>query len=395
MRHRILFVHVMINAIIQRIRKIKNDIFSVRSFPQNIESFKEYVSSIDDKQLDDVDRSYLSFSIRMKYSGYSIFRLFAIYSYYTISLIGLILLIFFRRKINIITPQSNIYYKVSNNQGILPKRFMYSTNIHMVEMGAGMLWDKDIELIIKTCIRKRYINVGFIFECLFSLLNYAYIVKVYNPQNIITSYESAPAVSILTKYCSQKKVRHINIMHGEKLYTMNNILGHFDIMYVWDEYYIDLFQKLRYKCNEYLIENPWSQLDLPNPNDLHDITLYLNYVKYEDIQHIREIVHKVKQRKQSIYVRMHPSQFNSNFHREIEKFVHVEDITITSIFQSLSNTKYVLSQYSTVLFQGYSLGKEIVIDDMTNKSQFEKLSKCNYIMLSKPHKLLSDFVSEL
>lgn len=67
---------------------------------------------------------------------------------------------------------------------------------------------------------------------------------------------------------------------------------------------------------------------------------------------------------------------------------------IASIEQSILRTKCAVSLYSTVLLQASINGVAVVIDDLTAPERFVQLKSLRYIMLDKPHGLLSALLQE-
>ena len=63
-----------------------------------------------------------------------------------------------------------------------------------------------------------------------------------------------------------------------------------------------------------------------------------------------------------------------------------------SIFDSINKTDKIVSRFSTVLFQAYSMNKKIVIDNVSDIEQYNKLKEVGYIMIEKEHELLSDIL---
>ena len=57
--------------------------------------------------------------------------------------------------------------------------------------------------------------------------------------------------------------------------------------------------------------------------------------------------------------------------------------------ESISNADYIIGSYSTVLVQAYLAGKNVVMDDITFKKQFEKLADMKYILSQKKSLKLS------
>ena len=177
-------------------------------------------------------------------------------------------------------------------------------------------------------------------------------------------------------------------MHGEKLFSPLNVFGCFDMMYVWDEYYESLFQQLKYSVKYYEIENPWEKVILPKPNCLIDYTFYMNYETKKTLTYTVKIARELQNKGYSVRIRLHPSQLKEKKLISIVPTFMIDNGE-KNILQSIANTNYCVSRYSTVLYQAYSCRKHIVIDDITSEQEYKKLREQKYIMLNKEHLLLS------
>ena len=93
-----------------------------------------------------------------------------------------------------------------------------------------------------------------------------------------------------------------------------------------------------------------------------------------------------------IAVRPHPIYTPPEAMRNFQGFL-LEDRSI-SIEQSILRTKCAASLYSTVLLQALINGVPVVIDDLTAPERFAQLRSLRYIMLDKPHGLLSALLQE-
>lgn len=376
-----------------KLRKLKNKLIVVSgvSFPDDIDSFIKELKELEIDNADDIERSYQAYRLQKKYTHYSCSRncLIAFSNYLTFFVI-IVLLLF--KKTSSSKSADVVYYRVSHNKGILPETYANMPDLEIVEFGSSMCWDKEVRSILFEIVKRYGFKPDFLLNVLFSLSNYNYIIKTFHPKEIVTSYESSISCAILTCYCHQNGVNHVNIMHGEKLMTQNNLCGHFDVMYVWDDYYKELFKKLKYKTNEYRIHNPWSFVYLPQPTEIHDMTFYLNFVNEEECNRLVKVVEKIRRNRLHVKVRMHPSQMGTSTANYLQKFVELENNQTVSIYQSLSNAQMCVSQFSTVLYQAYCIGKPIIIDDITNPKIFDIIRRLNYIMLDKKHSMLSDYL---
>ena len=75
--------------------------------------------------------------------------------------------------------------------------------------------NRDFKYIFKKILGWR--QPYFIFKVIMRIATYSPIITKYRPNNIIVNLEFSFCSSILTNYCHQRNVKHINVMHGEKL----------------------------------------------------------------------------------------------------------------------------------------------------------------------------------
>lgn len=341
---------------------------------------------------DDLQRAYYQYTLSRKMFTFfmSIFE----NVFFGVGLIGLYFLIKLEKENFEGEKKKVVYYKISDNKGILPQTIANSNDIVTVQLGEGISYCEEIKEFVSKCIKRKYLNPPFLFKIIFVIGNYEYIRKKYNPEEIVTSYEGSFSTAMLTNYCEKHGICHTNIMHGEKLFSPNHAYARFNKIYVWDKFYEELFSKELVSCDEYIIYNPWKLTKLPEPNidELYDFCFYLNIESMSVHKHLGEIIERLTKKGYTICVRFHPSQYNYKTGEKIFKCCNVENPKDVHILQSIANTKKVVSRYSTVLYQAYCMGKEIIIDDLSNKKEFEALKDLDYIMFNKPHRLLSEYI---
>lgn len=235
----------------------------------------------------------------------------------------------------------------------------------------------------------------FRFKCMAKLAMYRSLYETYRPKAIIVSEEYSYTSSFLTEYCHRLGVEHINVMHGEKLYYIRDSFFHFDRCYIWDEYYRRLFCALRAEPTQFRVELPPSM----QPWDSQGVEKAVDYTYYLQEEVVPGVYPRIAQalktlqlRGMVIAVRPHPRYTPPEAMRNFQGFL-LEDRSI-SIEQSILRTKCAVSLYSTVLLQASINGVEVVIDDLTAPERFAQLGSLRYIMLDKPHGLLSALLQE-
>lgn len=279
--------------------------------------------------------------------------------------------------------------------GYLPYSVVESHNkIYSIENINGVFSFKDIKLIMSICM-KYFLHPYFILKCVMKIFQYSEAIEIYKPKILFASAEYSFTSSILTYYCRLRGVKHINIMHGEKIFDISDAFATFDECYVWDDYYKNLFCKLRSGTKNYHIYRP--KFIFPkkqnSENTNIDFKIYLADITRDEIKTLGKIVYELQNEHKFVKVRYHPRFNVRNELLEYLKETQIENPTEVTLLESLLETKYVVSEYSTVLNQAYSMGKNIIVDDITNPLRYIELKKSKYIMLEKEHELLSQILT--
>ena len=295
---------------------------------------------------------------------------------------------YLRKKQNNITTHSIIMAfdnSTTENPSFVPTKF---GNIVCFSLFNSIIADKeDLSFIYK--IYKRYpLSFFFVLKNLLKIFAYSGAIHKYRPQWIICSCEYSFTSSILTNYCEQRGISHINVMHGEKLFFIRDAFCRFTQSYVWDEYYINLFKSLRHDNNQkYYIEIPpcLSIITQDTTEYIYDYTYYLQSETVLEIKDIMHVLIKMQQNGYTIKIRPHPRYSNMQVLSYVLGSIHVEDCSQIPLALSFATTKKVIAKFSTVLNQAYYASLPIIIDDITNPNLFEYLKESHYIMLSKNH----------
>ena len=95
-----------------------------------------------------------------------------------------------------------------------------------------------------------------------------------------------------------------------------------------------------------------------------------------------------------VTVRPHPIDRDMEIITKVFSNYIIQNCKDVSIEQSVMESRYVISFYSTVLLQAYINGVGIVIDDLTDTNRFEILKKLDYRMLDVKHIKLSELIEK-
>lgn len=237
----------------------------------------------------------------------------------------------------------------------------------------------------------------FVGKNLFYVAVYSEMIYKYSPRALLAHCEFSFSSSLLTAYCHKKGVAHINTMHGEKLYYIRDSFFHFDRCYVWDNHYVNLFidlkaeptqfrvfipESLKFDCNKYISNKLYA-----------GCKYYLAEYSEEELVGIVTSMEQMEKKGESVRYRPHPRYSNMELLRKHVPSEKIELPNEVTIQESIANCKYVIGSYTTVLNQAYFSGRNVVLDDMTFKSNYDKLLDLNYYLVEKDTINLSQLIS--
>lgn len=352
-----------------------------------------YLSSLRQPR-DTIDRGWLQYKCQMYFV--TLCKKILINCISIVSIPILICLLFLRK--NQFVRKINAIGEFKGLEEVIP--LTVSTNYSI----DNSVWDIKGTLRLSDlgfCFRLVYrypLSPLFIAKCILKISKYSSFITSYKPDAILVHNEYSYTSSVLTEYCREHGVLHINIMHGEKLFNIRDSFFEYDKCYVWNEHYVQLFSDLRADIKQFTISLPPSiKIDVDNYIDSSvyaDFKYFLaDFNEYE----IKCIVASMKfalENGQKVKYRPHPRYSNIAL---LKKYVADDDIEYpdkVSIFSSVSNLKYAVGSYSTVLLQAYFSGKQVVCDDITYKRNFEHLSDYRWILSDAKTKKISDFQNE-
>jgi len=252
----------------------------------------------------------------------------------------------------------------------------------------GLIW------IIR--IIDRYLfHPYFIFKLTVKVAQYSYLLSYYCPKAIITTSEYSFCSSALTCFCVDRNVQHFNIMHGEKGFDIRDSFFKFSRCYVWEDYYVGLFEALKADMNQFIVEHSSKQQKLialgknlmPLKNTIK--FYWASEYNHDELIFISEHLKRIKTMGFNIIIRYHPLH-KYVFYKKIYPFFgdfEVEDPKQLSLYNSLLETEYVFGTYTTVLYEGYLMNRKLIISDFNYLYLLEK----KFISIRLPHSRLSEF----
>lgn len=248
--------------------------------------------------------------------------------------------------------------------------------------------------VVGKLIRRYPLSFEFILKCLIKVRMYRWIIDKYSPAAIIVSSEYSYTSSFLTYYCRNNNVKHINIMHGEKLYYIRDSFFEFDKFYIWDSYYEKLFIQLRACSSQFETAVPPSLMLRGSYVKKYDYTYYLGGEQKETLVCIRDMLMRLKSKGYRVAVRPHPRYSEMKWIDELfQGKIDVEYPEQTGIEESILRTEHVVSLYSTVINQALNSGVNAVIDDISDARRYKLLHELEYrFVMNKSTLLVSQMI---
>lgn len=235
----------------------------------------------------------------------------------------------------------------------------------------------------------------FLFKNAFKIAHYRAQVLRCQPRALICASEYSFTSSCLTEWCRAQDIQHINVMHGEKFFHIQDAGATFDRIYVWDQHYARLFHDLHISATEWHTEVPKSFADLKAGSVISQkkkenlvLKMYLQIPDKKKWAHLASFL-KLLLPEYHVIVRPHPRWRESKLLRQCFENFQIEDSATHPFHASLSEADGVISGFSTVLFQAHLLGKKVIIDDLSDPLLFARLKELDFLPLRRPHVLMS------
>lgn len=345
---------------------------------------------------DEIERAYFQYKCQMKLNG-----VFLAFLLNLLSFPVTILYFFTTKNKRVDTFDENkkdaCFFRDGKPENILPLSLREKYTLLETNPDDGCHIGSNDKKFIRQLIKRYPFSWHFILKCFIKIRRYSFVIEKYSPKAIIVCAEYSFTSSVLTAYCRERDIRHIDVMHGEKLYYIRDSFFEFDECYVWDDYYANLFISLKASPKQFIVEIPDS-LRFGSSIEriqIYDYTYYLANETEETLKNISCALNKLNEYNFKISVRPHPRYSNIDLVNRFFAFADIQNTDEVTIEQSLLQTGAAISLYSTVLNQASYNSVPVIIDDISNSEYFEKLKELRYICFNKKHMLLSEIFMDL
>lgn len=364
-------------------------------FKLGYEKQKSFLDSFPEPE-NDIQRSYYQYRCQV-YSCESRFS-------YLVKVIGSTVLYLFKKRksgqANLLPEEGNevLYLSVNHKRDMLPCEITDKPYKYISYDDSFFLKNEDWVFMKK--IEKYYPHsYYFLYKILLKVGFYSYVINKYSPQTIIVHGETSFTSSLLTLYCENHGVKHVDVMHGEKVFLIRDSFFRFTDCYVWSSYHIDLFKQLRANLSNYIVSLPPSMTIckdnmIINDDIIYDYKFYLAYETKKSVEIIRNIVDKLENNGKTVILRPHPFFTDMNLLRKYFNESSIEDPKQINIEQSIVCTKNVVSVFSTVLRQAVNAGIRVVVDDLSNPKVYQGMKELKFwIYQENPAYLSSEYLN--
>lgn len=246
-------------------------------------------------------------------------------------------------------------------------------------------------------IRKNYpFEFFFQLKIFLRMTQYRYLMDKYRPSAISTHSEYSCGSSAMTEFCNIQGIKHINFMHGDKVWGIRDSFFRFDECYVWHEHYKKMFVSLKAFPDQFIIELPPEffpgKVEIKE-KDRVDYCYYFQDECHQEIDFIVKCLKALKRRGHRIRMRLHPRWSDGEYIRGVVEDTEMEiEPREMDINYSILTSGHAVSKFSTVLLQSHFLQIPVIIDDCSNVHKFKQIAEYDYIMLSLEHSLLSQIL---
>lgn len=296
----------------------------------------------------------------------------------------------------IITVSPTMGYK-----DILPKQIKekYSTlrEIEPIKITERSM-DKEAWKTLRKCLMRYWMHPYFCLEVLIRLACNCKMIQRYNPEAIVGyGWERDFAAPILLKYCNLKGVERLTFMHGIFVYSIDKAFLSFNKYYVWEEYYIKMFRDLKadYNCLEVYKPKKYEAIVKPRIDGKYEyfLTYYFTAESQSRMIRIKKCLDLFSTKGLECKLRPHPRFTDVKLLEKVFDGYLIEDSSWT-LEHSMECSEYIAAYNSTVLAEAYYSEKKVVIDDYVDPAKFQNMIDRDYIMLSRPHKLMTELIKE-
>lgn len=259
--------------------------------------------------------------------------------------------------------------------------------------------DKKAWRIFGKCFGRYWMHPYFCLEALIRIAGTCQLIYRYTPKATVAyGRERDFIVPILYEYSKSLGVDMVSFMHGVFVYSIDKAFITFTKYYVWEPYYVDMFTRLKARSGSLEVYKPqkFEPKVQPRPEGVpYDffMTYYFTSESEERMERIKTCLDLLTSKGLICKLRPHPRFTDPALLERVFKGYLIENKDWT-LEKSMECSRFIAAYNSTVLTEAYYSSKEIVIDNYVDPSKFQNMIDRDYIMLSRPHQLMTDVIQE-
>lgn len=272
----------------------------------------------------------------------------------------------------------------------------YLKDMQKFDIGHDIYLGHEDRIFIRKLWRRYPFSCFFVFKCLVKIATYRAAIETYHPKDILCSCENSYTSAILTMYCEQKGMKHINVMHGVTGLAGSVAFHRFSIFNVWCDADIETYRMLRAGTKTYEIGIP-KCMRFNVRREAEEQGRYVYYMQNtgeEILDRLKELWQILKSRGITVILRPHPVYTNIHAVKQCLPEAELEDTKAINIEDSINRAECVLARTSTVLWQAQIMGKKVLIDDVSLPGEYEAARERRVFVWRDSARLLSDFLKE-
>ena len=362
----------------------------------------EYLDSFPEPK-DDFERSYFKYKCFCEYCYYKRKWMIAVYN------IGaMVLLPFVHSKLRKAKPAKPFKEKMDAvienvprlpNTDVIPQeitdKYQKVKEIEVVDYTDAFLSDEAEDIYME--LKKRYF-FKFYYRMIAAqkLGQFSRYLETYRPEAIaFYSCEREFTGPLQSMLCERYGAEYLAFMHGDYISTLSFAFQRYSKYYVWDESYKDMFDRL--KCaSPMTVYRPSKLKGIATPIDEKECTYFATYYfsdeTRKEAERIYEAFSKFEAAGLRTKIRPHPRFSDLEMLGDVFKGIMIEDTKNYSLSDSITNSLFTVGLNTTVLSEAYFSGKKVVIDDISNPQKYMELDERGYVMIKRPHILLTELV---
>lgn len=355
---------------------------------------------------DDFERSYFKYKCFCEYCYYKQKWILIIYNIGAILLLPVIYLKFKKagKEKCLIEKVDAVIENIPRlpNTDFIPENFLekFKTikEIDHIDYSESFL-SEDADCIYRELRRRYFFRFYFRMITLQKLGQFSRYLVIYQPQTIVFySCEREFSSPLQTLLCERNGAKYISFMHGDYISTLSFAFQRYSIYYVWDESYKRMFEVL--KCASSMpVYRPKKLKGIARLIDEKKCTYFATYYFSDETRDeatkIYDVFKEFEKYGLRTKIRPHPRFSDIAMLKEIFNDIEIEDFQKYGLDDSITRSLYIVGLNTTVLSEAFFSGKKVVMDDVSNEGKFKELDERSYVMLKRPHILLSKLKKEL